>query len=355
MKSIAILCNYRLDPDRVGGMDYFFWAFDAACKQVGRSVTWYFPNQGSHGIYPDMHIIPAGEHSIENAFLNDIALTKKKYDTVITHFLEICTPFYKEVKQLTGARIIAVDHNPRPIEGYPLRKRLRKRINGMMYGRFIDQFIGVSDYTCKELIKDFGNRIATKTTIIYNGIDVSKIRTREKRANTHPSFLVACHLRESKGVQDLIQAISILPNDLKTQLHIDVYGDGPYRSTLEKMASSLQLNNNFSFKGSSDRLNEIYHKYDYLIHPSHMECFSLGILESLAANVPVITTPVGGNEEAVLHERNGYIFPVRDVKALSRIVSELYMGNMLIKENVSAVIRNRFTIQHMVTEHLAII
>ena len=30
-----------------------------------------------------------------------------------------------------------------------------------------------------------------------------------------------------------------------------------------------------------------------------MECFSLSILESLAANIPVITTPVGGNLEVV--------------------------------------------------------
>ena len=39
-----------------------------------------------------------------------------------------------------------------------------------------------------------------------------------------------------------------------------------------------------------------------------MECFSLSILESLSANIPVITTTVGGNLEVVTHEENGFIY-----------------------------------------------
>lgn len=355
MKSIAILCNYKLEPNRVGGMDYFFWEFDKACKAAGHSVTWYFPNTALHGNYPRMYIIPAGEQSIEKCFLNDVKSNSKKFDTVITHFVELCTPFFKEAKQLTKSRIIAVDHNPRPVEGYPLRKQIRKRINGIINGKFIDLFIAVSDYTRKELINDFGSSIASRVKVIYNGIDVSNIKIRKTRSYLHPSFLVASHLRESKGVQDLIRAVSILPVELKNEIKIDVYGDGPYRPELEKLISSLGLNSNFSFKGSSNRLNEIYCLYDYLIHPTHMECFSLGILESLAANVPVITTPVGGNEEALAHQKNGYIFPVRDVNILSRLISDVHTGNIHIKENVSNAIRIQFNIQNMVTTHFAII
>ena len=32
LKKIAILCNYELLPERVGGMDYFFWQFDRKKK-----------------------------------------------------------------------------------------------------------------------------------------------------------------------------------------------------------------------------------------------------------------------------------------------------------------------------------
>jgi L-malate glycosyltransferase len=267
----------------------------------------------------------------------------------------LCTTFFKEAKQLTKSRIIAVDHNPRPVEGYPLRKQIRKRINGIINGKFIDLFIAVSDYTRKELINDFGSNIASRVKVIYNGIDVSNIRIRKTRSYLHPSFLVASHLRESKGVQDLIRAISILPIEIKNEIKIDVYGDGPYRPELEKLVSSLRLSSNFTFKGSSNRLNEIYCLYDYLIHPTHMECFSLGILESLSANVPVITTPVGGNEEAIKNGINGYIFPTQNISKLNTLIADLYTGKIVITVNVSDAIRNKFTIHNMVTAHLAII
>jgi glycosyltransferase involved in cell wall biosynthesis len=355
MKSIAILCNYKLETNRVGGMDYFFWEFDTACKEAGHAITWYFPNTAHHGNYPYMHIIDAKQQSVENCFLNDVKSNSKKFDTIVTHFLEICTPFYKEVKEITKAKIIAVDHNPRPIEGYPLRKRLRKRINGLVYSKFIDLFIGVSDYTRRELIKDFGSIIASRVHVIYNGFDVSNIRIREKRALVHPTFLVACHLRASKGVQDLIRAVSIMPIEIKNEIKFDVYGDGPYRPELEKLVGTLKLNSNFTFKGSSNRLNEIYCLYDYLIHPTHMECFSLGILESLSANVPVITTPVGGNEEVIKDCINGFIFPVKDFQRLSKLLEEIYTGTKSIPKDISTDIRNQFTTVMMVSKHLNII
>ena len=32
-RKIAVLCNYELLPERVGGMDCFFWQFDEKCKE----------------------------------------------------------------------------------------------------------------------------------------------------------------------------------------------------------------------------------------------------------------------------------------------------------------------------------
>ncbi len=34
-KKIAVVCNYGLTPNRVGGMDRFFWLFDKKCKENG--------------------------------------------------------------------------------------------------------------------------------------------------------------------------------------------------------------------------------------------------------------------------------------------------------------------------------
>jgi len=351
-KKIAILCNYELLPERVGGMDYFFWQFDAKCKENGLEVDWFFPNNSNHGSYADLNIYSSKTENIENNFLAFCVQSNPKYDYVITHFIELCTPFFKKVKQLSTARIIAVDHNPRPLKGYPFEKKIKKKIKGVLYAKYIDTFIGVSDYTAKELIKDFGFHIKKKTLVIHNGIALDDIQVRQKRNETKPSFLTTSHLRESKGIQDLIQAVFLLPEAIKNEIFIAIYGDGPYKKQLENQVASLELESCFQFMGSSSILKSIYCKYDYMLQPTHMECFSLSILESLAANVPVITTNVGGNEEAIVNTVNGYIFKAKDVGALATILEEVYLGIKKIEINTRFDIEKRFSLEQMVDNHI---
>lgn len=350
---IAILCNYRLLPDRVGGMDYFFWAFDKKCKENGIEVDWYFPNDSSHGEYPSLTIFSSNQLTIEQHFLENCG--KENYSHIITHFLEICTPFYFKLKQKTNSKIIVVDHNPRPLNGYSLLKRIKKKVKGFLFSPYIDVFIGVSKYTREELIRDFGKQIESKTKVIYNGVLIDNIIQNTNRSLIKPKFLVASHLRESKGIQDLIVAVSLLSESIKSELKIDVYGDGPYKETLLNLVKEKGVSTCFSFKGSVSNLNEVYANYDYMLQPTLMECFSLSILESLAANVPVITTNVGGNEEAVHSNQNGYIYPVGNCVALKELIESLWNGEKQIKCSTREAIETLFSIEKMVQNHFELI
>lgn len=339
-------------PERVGGMDRFFWLFDQACKADGHDVLWFFPNVAAHGHYAQLNIIAHDHGSVEQSFLD----YNQPFDIVFTHFVEICTPFYQAIKQRNKTtKIIAVDHNPRPFEGYPLAKKIKKRLKGFLYGRYIDQLIGVSEYTVQELFKDFGASMQSKTQVIYNGIETTLYKRRLTRAEAKPTFMVASHLRFSKGIQDLIAAVFLLPPANKADLKIDLYGEGPYEETLKTLIKAAHLEQQFVFKGSVANLYEIYANYDYMLQPTHMECFSLSILESLCANVPVITTPVGGNLEAIQDQKNGYIFPVKNTLRLSQIIENLYLGQLKIEGDVSIAIREKFTIENMVKQYLNLI
>lgn len=353
-KHIAILCDYRLLPERIGGMDHFFWRFDAECKARGIAVDWFFPNAVNHGDYGKLNSVPAEGKSIEESFLSHFHDKKLHYSHIITHFLEICTPFFKRAKQLTQAKIIAVDHNPRPLGGYAIKKRLKKGLKGAVYSRYIDVFVGVSNYTKREVIRDFGRQIQSKTFIIYNGIVIKNI---EERAATHcpPRFVMVSHLRKSKGIQDLIEAVNVLPDKIKRDFKIDVYGEGSYGATLKQLAKIKKVDKNFVFKGSSSQVSTIYCHYDYLLHPTHMECFSMTILESLAANVPVITTPVGGNTEVIEDGVNGFIVPVQQPDQLAELMEQLWKGRKRIQENTRSKIESEFGIDNMVENHIKLI
>lgn len=354
-RKIAILCNYELLPERVGGMDYFFWMFDEKCKEKGLQVDWFFPNQSTHGGYSTLTVFDSNYQNLEKYFFDFCVKNQTNYCFVITHFIELCTPFFKKIKQFSKTKIVAIDHNPRPINGYPFKKRIEKRIKGFLFSRYIDQFIGVSNYTVAEIINDFGKQVKSKTTTIYNGVVIKDIKVRKQRNLINPSFVVVSHLRESKGVQDLILAVSKLPSPILSRIRIDLFGDGPYKDFLVKSVQENYLNSNFRFMGSQPNLNELYCQYDYMLQPTHMECFSLSILESLAANVPVITTNVGGNEEVVVNEENGYIFNVKDIIALTEILEQVYLGNKKIEVDTRTVIQNNFSLDQMVENYLALL
>lgn len=352
-KKIAVLCNYQLLPERVGGMDYFFWLFDAKCKENNIQVDWFFPNAGNHGNYASLTIINCNYEEVEVYFYQNYS--NQNYSQIITHFIELCTPFFKKIKRKTVAKIIAVDHNPRPIAGYSLKKKFEKKVKGFLYSKYIDVFVGVSDYTVNEIIKDFGLHVKNKTITIYNGVVIEDIVQRHHRNTENQMFLVASHLRKSKGVQDLIDAVFILPEIIKEKIKIDIFGDGPYKSYLVNKVKQLNLEDNFNFKGSEPNLKHYFCNYDYMIQPTYMECFSLSILESLAANVPVITTNVGGNEEAVKNNENGFIFKPKDINELSDIILKLYKGKIGIKNNTRIEIENQFSLDKMIENHFELL
>jgi glycosyltransferase involved in cell wall biosynthesis len=352
---IAILCNYKLLPERVGGMDYFFWEFDKKCKENNIHVDWFFPNKSSHGSYSDLTIYSSKTENVENYFLSFYNQNREEYTHIITHFVELCTPLFYKIKKISKAKIIAVDHNPRPLNGYTFKKKINKILKGILFSRYIDVFVGVSDYTVNEILKDFGFHLRSKTLTIYNGVVLDEILIREKREVIKPCFLVASHLRESKGIQDLIEAISLLPAKIKDQIVITVYGDGPYKKTLIDKIEKYSLQRNFIFMGSKANLNEIFSQYDYMLQPTHMECFSLSILESLAANVPVITTNVGGNTEVITSGENGYIFEAKNINALAIILEDIYLGNKKISVSTRELIANSFSLPKMAENHFKLL
>jgi len=349
-----VLCDYALLPERVGGMDYFFWEFDKKCKENGIEVDWFFPNTASHGNYTSMKIFDCNQ-DIEARFLQT-DFEENEYDFVITHFLELCTPFFYKIRKKADFKVIAVDHNPRPLNGYSFKKKLLKRIKGVLFSKYITLFVGVSDYTKNEIIKDFGSHVANKTKVIYNGVLIDEILERKNRNSVHPKFLVASHLRESKGIQDLIDAVAMLPKNIKDEIKIDIYGDGPYRCELEYQVTNLGLKRCFDFKGSSSTLKSIYCDYDYLIHPSYEETFCYSVIEALAANTTVITTNEGGNVLKVIsHLENGILFKAKDIMQLKFLIEEVWTGNLKINKLTRLEIEKNFSLKQMVNNYLYLI
>lgn len=351
-KKIAILCNYELQPERIGGMDYFFWLFDQQCKEKSIQVDWFFPNNSQHGEYPSLTIIESGSQNVETFFLQYGQENKTVYTHIVTHFIELCTPFFYKLRKVSDAKIIAVDHNPRPLKGYPFKKKMEKKIKGILFSRYIDVFVGVSEYTKQALLNDFGYHINNKVIVVLNGLNVKKF-IQKTDFTSNNKFIVASHLRKDKGIQDLILAVRNLE---AFDFTIDIYGKGYYGRELEEMTQENSLQGKIRFKGSVSNLHEIYCKYDYLIHPSHGETFCYSVVESLLSHLPVITTKRQGNVLGlVVNKINGFLFKEVDVMELEKIMHAILIGGYKIGSFSSNGISQIFSLEKMVENHLELI
>lgn len=321
-------------PERIGGMDHFFWLFDQKAKQQNVHIDWFFPNAATHGSYAELTIIASDFENVEHYFLKYTAQHATNYTTIYTHFVELCSPVFKEIKQLTQAKIIAVDHNPRPIGGYSFRKKIEKKVKGFLYSRYIDQFVCVSKKTKRQCIQDFGFLIKRKTSVVFNGLPVASFQQKTS-FTSFTSFVIASHLRKEKGIQDVIAAVRLVTKYVSVPFTITIYGEGYYESELKKQIAAAGLDAYFIFKGSVQNLAELYQDYDYLIHPSHGETFCYTVVEGLLCNLPVITTKKQGNVLGLVHpNQNGFLYKAGDYHGLKNILIAILTQKIKIENGL---------------------
>lgn len=333
-KRIAVISNHILSPDRIGGMEHFYKRFDTSVKELGHSIDWYMTMYDGFSYLSTLDIVSADGGPVEQQFLTTSQEMRKDYEVIYTHFTALCSPYYKKIaKQFPKAKIIAVDHNPRPIGGFSRTKKFKNLLKSLLYSKYIHVFVAVSNYSKRHLIKDFTSRIKNKITIIHNGIDSGRYVKKTKYKGT-TNFIVTSHLRKIKGIQDIIDAVHILPEHLKSNIRVTIYGEGDYEGVLKEKTSGLHLEEQVKFMGSVDDLYKRYADYDYLIHASYGETYCYSVVEALTACVPVITTNDHGNVLGLVENgENGFLFNAGDITELSAILQGVMSKKHTINES----------------------
>ena len=123
----------------------------------------------------------------------------------------------------------------------------------------------------------------------------------EKAETIDPEEKVLLHVsnfREVKRVTDLIDVMRIVV-DSQPRTRLVIVGDGPSRVEVERKIEKLGLCNNVHLLGVRTNMQEILCAADVFLLYSTLEGMPLVLLESMACEVPVVTTPAGGTPELV--------------------------------------------------------
>lgn len=166
--------------------------------------------------------------------------------------------------------------------------------------------------------------------LINNGIDFEEIR----RTANHPEFFDITYLgrlKNHKNIDHIIRAISILKNS-KLTISLQIIGDGPERTVLERMSRELGVADQIRFWGEVDSNEDVYShmKSSFLFaNPSLKEGGgSITCLEANACGLPVLgyKSDLGISPELIQSAENGFLLEEADPSAIAMKIKEL-LGN----------------------------
>lgn len=193
------------------------------------------------------------------------------------------------------------------LDGYfnPQKSKLFIRIERAL-AKVTDAIIALSQTQKWELTKKYDIARDDKIHIINLGFDLTQFTDSNGRGKGK--------LRSSIGVKDDTLLIGIVGRLVPIKNHVlfmdsaklimekcpdkdvryVIVGDGELREPLESYARKIGIQDNVIFYGWEKEIQKIYADIDMLMLTSNNEGTPVSIIESMASQVPVVTTGVGG-------------------------------------------------------------
>jgi glycosyltransferase involved in cell wall biosynthesis len=162
-------------------------------------------------------------------------------------------------------------------------------------------------------------------TALPNGIDCrpySLLPIVSCAADTPLQLVYIGRLAREKGLYEALQGVR-LAHELGVDARLVVAGGGPEEARLKRYAHALGISTRVTFAGpvfgaDKVRLLEGAHA---MVLPSYSEGLPYALLESMAAGVPVIATPVGAIPDVMTDGTHGFLVPPRDGKAIAEALA----------------------------------
>ena len=136
-------------------------------------------------------------------------------------------------------------------------------------------------------------------------------QVKEKEYSEREGFIFAGRLEKPKCIPKIIEAYSLLPDQIRLNHKLYIAGSGSELPNLKDLAKSLFLEDRVVFLGNMDNraLIETTSKRKLLLMASEFEGFPMAIAEALSVGVPVLSTVVGDIPQFVEHGFCGLLYP----------------------------------------------
>jgi glycosyltransferase involved in cell wall biosynthesis len=208
--------------------------------------------------------------------------------------------------------------------------------------------ICISERVREEVLLGMGK--ACRTSVVYNGVDPEMFSPGGPTDSDSLVVLSVGNLIPIKGHELLMRAVATLALQFP-RLTLDLIGDGPERSRLEKLAAEINVVGRIRFLGRKSRreVADAMRRCTLFALPSRYEGLGCVYLEAMSAGKAAIGCRGQGIAEIIQHGSNGFLVGPDNEKELTLALAMLLRDENR-RSNLGAAARDtileRLTLDH---------
>ena len=157
--------------------------------------------------------------------------------------------------------------------------------------------------------------------VIPNGVEIVRYDVR-RGVRPVTTIVTVANLRSEKAHEVLLHAARRLAPRHRGLRYL-IVGDGPRRTELMTLATSLGLDPQVTFVGHREDVPALLAQADLFVLPSRSEAFPNGAIEAMAAGLPVIASRVGGFLDLIEDGRTGVLVSPAEPAEFAAAIEEL--------------------------------
>ncbi|MBU1164160.1 glycosyltransferase family 4 protein [Patescibacteria group bacterium] len=220
---------------------------------------------------------------------------------------------------------------------------------------FKDKLICVSEFDKSQGIK-FNIAKSNKLTVVHNGINTNlNFMTKDearKKLNIHATNVIGtiANFYPTKNLLTLIQAIPKIKEKFPN-IKLIIIGDGLQKKLILNQITELSLDDNVILIGQKENAYKYLPAFDIYVCTSVKEGFPLSILEAMLAELPIVSTNVGGIPEMITNDYSGMLVDPKKPNLLAEKVNKLTVEDDNAKRLGKAakkIVLEKFNLQNMV-------
>lgn len=248
---------------------------------------------------------------------------------------------------LSKAPVIYTHHTIQPRWGW---------ITYRLFNKIVDEYVGISEKCASALRRYTGRQVTT----IFNAVSFEKfkgyIRERSIEPGKKISIAMVGRLAPQKNYEDMVNALSILPDDIIQKIHVSIAGEGSpiYKDKLEQLICEKYLENSITLCGNQQNIPEFLFKADIFLMTSAWEGLPIALTEAAISGLPCIVTDVGGCSEVIAISQNGVVVSPNNPQEIAEQITKLVSSTSLIKEYSKNALNNskKYTIDTAAIKHI---